>query len=440
MTRPSREPRRGPAAGDLALGAAAWVAGALLVAALALWPLQRVRRAPVPHERVEGILEGRPALAAALTEGAGLGRSVFSVAGGEVRTSFVLCNADGTTPWGWDFEASESLFLKPALRQLGPHLRVSVESEVLFCPPLGRGGELPLEEVPAHLQGASWGGSSTGTAEAMPGRDSARSAPQLRFVLYLADPDERPAVVTSAPSDGGTGTGGRRLEACLVPDLGGLVLLEPALLENVARRAGSAFVLEPEDLAPAFGAFLAQLGRLLGVERGPAVRHHGAGAGGGWADSGSRGGPALPLAVPPAPLSLSPEWDSRDAFRRHALHSTTYAVSALHSVSRLIEELRTLPVPAEVSGGILASVEALEMLDGALAAGDWEAVPGLAQAAARAAEGALHHDSMLAELHIPPEQIAAVFIPFWFPAAVTAASNLSKAYRIWGRRHPTPRA
>ena len=422
------------------MGAAAWVTGALLVAALALWPLQQVRRAPVPHARVEGVLKGRPALAAALAEGAVLGRSAFSAAGGEVRASFVLCNADGTAPWGWDFDAAESLFLKPALMQLGPHLRVSVESEVLFCPPLGRGGELPLEEVPARLQGASWGGSSTGTAEATPDGVSARSAPQLRFVLYLAGPGERPAAVTSAPPGGGAGTGGRRLEACLVPDLGGLVLLEPALLEAAARRTGGAFVLEPEDLARAFGAFLAQLGRLLGVERGPAVRQHGAAAGDGRADGGSGGGPALSLAVPPAPLSLSPEWDAKKASRRHALHSAAYAVSALRSVSRLIEELRTLPVPAEVSGGILAGVEALEMLDGALAAGDWEAVPGLARAAARAAEGALHHDSMLAELHIPPEQIAAVFIPFWFPAAVTAASNLSKAYRVWGRRYPILRA
>jgi len=27
---------------------------------------------------------------------------------------------DGTTPWGWDFEAAESPFLNPALMQLGP--------------------------------------------------------------------------------------------------------------------------------------------------------------------------------------------------------------------------------------------------------------------------------------------------------------------------------
>ena len=182
---------------------------------------------------------------------------------------------------------------------------------------------------------------------------------------------------------------------------------------------GEAFVLTVEDLAPAFGAFLAQLGRLLGVERGPAA-------------AGGRSPTLLPLAVPPAPLSLAPEWDADGAVRRHALYAAARAVTSLRSLSRLIEDLRTLPVPAEVADGIRAGVEALEALEGALARGDWEAAPGLARAAARAAEGALHHESMLTELHIPPEQIAAVFIPYWFPAAVTSASNLSKAWR-WAR-------
>ena len=36
-------------------------------------------------------------------------------------------------------------------------------------------------------------------------------------------------------------------------------------------------------------------------------------------------------------------------------------------------------------------------------------------------------------LVLTPEQIAAVFIPFWFPAAVTSASNLSRAARAWRR-------
>ena len=178
-------------------------------------------------------------------------------------------------------------------------------------------------------------------------------------------------------------------------------------------------MLTVEDLAPAFGAFLAQLGRLLGVERSPAA-------------AGVRALIPPPLAVPPAPLSLAPEWDADGAVRRHTLYAAARAVASLRSVSRLIEDLRTLPVPAEVADSIQAGVEALEALEGALARGDWEAAPGLARAAARAAEDALHHESMLAELHIPPEQIAAVFIPYWFPAAVTSASNLSRAWR-WAR-------
>ena len=386
-------------------------------------------RAPVPLARVAALLDGRPRLAAAAADGAALGRSAFSAGGGEVRATFVLCNSDGARPWGWDFSGAAELLLAPALARLGPQLRVTVESDVLFCPPLGgpggpggRRGELPLEEVPARLQGA-WGGlpGGLGGGGGEAGGGAAAPAPELRFVLFVPGPAERPAALV-APD-------GRRSEACLVPDLGGVVLLGPGPLEAAEAQAaaaaapggGGAFVLSAEDLAPAFGAFLAQLGRLLGVERGPA------------AAGGVRGGRPLPLAVPPAPLSLAPEWDAEGAVRRHALYAAARAVASLRSVSRLIEDLRTLPVPAAVADGIRAGVEALEALEGALARGDWEAAPGLARAAARAAEGALHHESMLAELHIPPEQIAAVFIPFWFPAAVTSASNLSRAARAWRR-------
>ena len=266
-----------------ALAAAAWAAGALLAVAVALWPLQRVARAPVPHARVSALLKERPHLAAAATEGSTLGRNAFSAAGGEVRAIFVLCNSDGSRPWGWDFSGAAELLLAPALARLGPQLRVVVDSDVLFCPPLGGGGpggrrgELPLEEVPARLQGA-WGGllGSQGGAGGEAG-GGAGPAPELRFVLYLPDPAERPTALV-APD-------GRRSQACLVPDLGGVVLLGPGPLEAAEAKAAAAsgggaegetggeeaFMLTVEDLAPAFGAFLAQLGRLLGVERSPAA-------------------------------------------------------------------------------------------------------------------------------------------------------------------------
>jgi len=124
-------------------------------------------------------------------------------------------------------------------------------------------------------------------------------------------------------------------------------------------------------------------------------------------------------------------WDLRGAVGNHTAFNLESAGEMLRTVTRLIAQLETLPVPREVAGTIAEGARHLAAARAALAAGDRAGAARHSQAARRAAESAAFHPSMLSDLHIPKEHVLSMYIPYCVPISVTVLSLFVKSVRRW---------
>jgi phosphatidylinositol glycan class S len=199
-------------------------------------------------------------------------------------------------------------------------------------------------------------------------------------------------------------------EAFLVPNFGGVAVL------NKVPRLGASAQLSALELAQPMGVFLAQLRTMLGLP--PPPPPLGAGACAAASD------PLEPCRLAPPSNGGVADWEREMLRRRVTQTHVEKAMRALRSLEALLQSVPFMPMDAAVSQRLEMSVRLLEAAARHAESGAREEALGAAQAAAASATQAFFDPSMLPLLYLPPDQVAAVFAPFFLPVVLHLAISL----------------
>lgn len=288
----------------------------------------------------------------------------------------------GSEPSSWDIEAAVQEYLSPLLRAFAPISNFTVDTQVqlyatfspMAPPPVFDETEaawsLKKEDLSAFINAAEW-----------PLNPSIGNGPTLNFILYVPAPSQSPMVVKE-----------NRATSWIVPQWGGVFLLNPPLSSTNDGVQSNPVHLSQDALRPAFMTFSHQLLTLLGT-------------------------PSTPVSLP---LRL------QTLIRVRAATLLLSASSTMGSLARLTESLSSIPIPATVASSVSTTLSHLSATCSHLREGRFNAALASARIAETEAERSFFEKSMVGQVYFPDEHKVAVYLPLLGPIGVPLVVGLVK--------------
>lgn len=302
----------------------------------------------------------------------------------------------GALPSSWDIEGALQESLSPLLRAFSSISNFTIDTQVqlyaTFSPmtPSPEYDEaeaawtLKKEDLSAFINAAEW-----------PLNPSIGNGPTLNFILYVPDPSQSPLIVKE-----------NRASSWIVPQWGGVFLLNPPLVQDNTGAQSNPAHLSQEFLRPAFMSFSHQLLTLLGTPTTPS---------------------SLPLRL-------------QTLVRIHAATLLLSASSTMGSLARLTESLPSIPIPASVASSVSTTLSHLTATCSNLREGRFDAALASARVAETEAERSFFEKSMVGQVYFPDEHKVAVYLPLLgpigVPLLVALLKELKRIVAGWkSRRH-----
>ena len=233
------------------------------------------------------------------------------------------------------------------------------------------------EDLSGFINAAEW-----------PLSPSIGAGPTLNFVIYVPDPVNMPLVVK-----------GSQATSWLIPQWGGVVILNQPIVENEALSA--LLTLSKEAIQPALLTFSHQLLSFLGAPQSP---------------------PSLPLQL-------------QTLIRIRAASLLLSASSTMGSLARLTVALPSIAIPETVSAAVDTTLAHLRGSCSALRDGRFSDALNLARVAEAEAEKGFFEKSMVGQVYFPDEHKVAVYLPLLGPIGVplvmSAVKELKRLRALW---------
>ncbi|CAH2052716.1 unnamed protein product, partial [Iphiclides podalirius] len=229
--------------------------------------------------------------------------------------------------------------------------------------------------------------------------------PTVNLALYVVPCSQAPLVIYDTqdkPAFDG-------VQAFMSPRWGGVVLASPGAEECSGRQPAWA-----PPLAPAMGAFLAQLRALLGITDKPNVKG---------------------AYLEPLKSVIPRRWEVDGLLRIRTLEQITSAERTLQSLAQLLGEIPNIVINDEVGAGVASAVAAARGAGALARAGLLRGAHRTSSEAFLAAETAFTDPSLLALLYFPDDQKYAIYIPLFLPIMFPVVLSL-KNLVLWLRGKP----
>ncbi|KAJ5406649.1 hypothetical protein N7465_007933 [Penicillium sp. CMV-2018d] len=288
----------------------------------------------------------------------------------------------GSEPSSWDIEAAVNEYVTPLLQAFSPISNFTVDTQVQlyanFAPTAPKpeydeseaAWTLKKEDLSAFVNAAEW-----------PLNPSIGNGPTINFILYVPDASQSPLVVKE-----------NRASSWMVPQWGGVFLLNPPLSNAEQGGPFNPAHLSQGSLGPAFMTFSHQLLTLLGTPSTPA---------------------SLPLRL-------------QTSIRIRAASLLLSASSTMGSLARLTESLPSIPIPATVATSVSTTLSHLDASCAHLREGRFGAALASARVAETEAERSFFEKSMVGQVYFPDEHKVAVYLPLLGPIGVPLVVGLLK--------------
>ncbi|KAJ6074434.1 uncharacterized protein N7446_002211 [Penicillium canescens] len=271
----------------------------------------------------------------------------------------------GSEPSSWDIEAAVKEYLSPLLQAFEPISNFTVDTQVQLV-----SMDTQKEDLSAFVNAAEW-----------PLNPSIGNGPTINFILYVPDPSQSPLIVKE-----------NRASSWIVPQWGGVYLLNPTLSNAEQGGQTNPAHLSQDSLGPAFMTFSHQLLTLLGTPSTPA---------------------SLPLRL-------------QTSIRIRAATLLLSASSTMGSLARLTESLPSIPIPASVASSVSTTLSHLGATCSHLREGRFGAALASARVAETEAERSFFEKSMVGQVYFPDEHKVAVYLPLLGPVGVPLVVSLLK--------------
>ena len=285
-------------------------------------------------------------------------------------------------PSSWDVEAAVQETLAPLLQAFTSISRFTVDTQVQIyatfsptAPPpkydeSQKAWTLEEEDLSAFINTAEW-----------PLSPSIGAGPTINFILYVPSPSQHPLLVKE-----------NRASSWIIPQWGGVVLLNPPLVSAAGQGLTNPTHLSQESLHSAFLTFSHQLLALLGM-------------------------PATPASLPLRLQALT---------RIHTASLLLSASTTMGSLVRLTESLPSIPIPAKVAASVSMTLSHLSATCSHLHQGHFTAALASARVAETEAERSFFEKSMVGQVYFPDEHKIAVYLPLLGPIGVPLTVGLLK--------------
>lgn len=296
-------------------------------------------------------------------------------------------------PSSWDVEAASQEALGPLLEAFASISKFTVDTQVQIyaessptAPPpeydeSQAAWMLKEEDLSAFINAAEW-----------PLSPSIGAGPTISFILYVPSPSQHPLFVSED-----------RASSWIIPQWGGVVLLNPPLVNSTSAADNGAYQLSnpahlsQEDLRSAFSIFSHQLLALLGM-------------------------PATPTSLRLRLQALT---------RIHVASLLLSASTTMGSLARLTESLPSIPIPATVAASVSTTLSHLSSACRLLHQGRFTAALASARVAEAEAERSFFEKSMVGQVYFPDEHKVAVYLPLLGPIGVPLIVGLLKELKRW---------
>ncbi|KAI6124410.1 phosphatidylinositol-glycan biosynthesis class S protein-domain-containing protein [Pisolithus croceorrhizus] len=287
--------------------------------------------------------------------------------------------------------------ISPVLSQLNVLHDFLIESQVQFHAPLA------FEPVQIVSENSTLYGLTPGDLTIFVNSaewtlsSSVSEDPVLHFLLFVPSSSRQPLHILDTQ---GSPT---KRAVFLLPQWGGIYIL------NHLGHVGTRTHLTAVDLSLVFSAFADQLSALLGVS-------------------------SLPHGVKSDdPFTLS-DWQLDAVLRYRALENIVGTQQTLHSIVKLVDQIKNMPVDETVRGDVQNALTALEQA--------YQSTSGLpitilqrSREALSSASHAFFNPGMLALLYFPAEHKYAVYTPLFVSIAVPLIVALGRELHAWRREH-----
>ncbi len=283
-------------------------------------------------------------------------------------------------PSSWDIESALDEYFVPLLESISAISNFTVDTQVQLYATFSPSVQPPEhdsavgvwtlreEDLSGFINAAEW-----------PLSPSIGAGPTLNFVLYVPDQANAPLVVK-----------GSQASSWLIPQWGGVVILNPPIAESEAPLAPQ--TLSKETIQPALLTFSHQLLSFLGAPQSP---------------------PSLPLQL-------------QTLTRIRAASLLLSASSTMGSLARLTVALPSIAIPETVSAAVDTTLAHLRRSCSALRDGRFNDALDLARVAEAEAEKGFFEKSMVGQVYFPDEHKVAVYLPLLGPIGVPLVMSALK--------------
>ncbi|KAG0159012.1 Phosphatidylinositol-glycan biosynthesis class S protein [Penicillium digitatum] len=297
----------------------------------------------------------------------------------------------GSEPSSWDIEAAVNEYVSPLLQAFSPISNFTVDTQVQLYANFAPTAPKPeYDETEAAWTLKTEGLSAFVNAAEWPLNPSIGNGPTINFILYVPDPSQSPLIVKE-----------NHASSWMVPQWGGVFLLNPPLFNTEQGGPSNPAHLFQDSLGPAFMTFSHQLLTLLGTPSTPA---------------------SLPLRL-------------QTSIRVRAASLLLSASSTMGSLARLTESLPSIPIPATVATSVSTTLSHLGASCAHLREGRFGAALASARVAETEAERSFFEKSMVGQVYFPDEHKVAVYLPLLGPIGVPLVVGLLKELKRIAGQH-----
>ena len=307
--------------------------------------------------------------------------------------TFSLVTASGA-PSSWDIQSLLRAHIEPLRSALESISEINIATQVQlyssYSPSIhpfqveGQDGVfLRQNDLTAFVNAAEW-----------PLSPSIGAGPTLNFIIYVPALNQIPLSI----EDG-------RGRSWLVPQWGGIHIVNPTLVEHPTRGQILPEHLSSDDLSSAFETFSSQLLSLMGVL-------------------------SLEYQGKLLPLHMRLQAHARLA----GLTLQMKAAASLGSLARLAQHLSNIPIPKHVAQLVENAMGNLSDSTRAYEHGRWEDTVKAASVAHRDGEKAFFDKSMVGQVYFPDEHKVAVYLPLLGPIGVPLLVGLIRELKGFAAR------
>ena len=288
-----------------------------------------------------------------------------------------------SSPSSWEIESALAEYIAPLLDSLSGLSNFTVDTQVQLHATLSPSVQSPEydtenqvwtlkdEDLSGFINAAEW-----------PLSPSIGAGPTINFVIYVPAPTMSPLLVK-----------GSQASSWLIPQWGGVVILNPQDLNNTT----SSSTVTKEDLQEPLLTFSHQLLAFLGT--------------------------------PQTPMSLPLQLQTLIRVRTASLLLS--ASSTMGSLARLTEALPSIAIPETVSNAVDITLAHLHGTCISMKDGKFGAALEHARTAEAQAERGFFEKSMVGQVYFPDEHKVAVYLPLLGPVGVPLIMSGLKEFRRW---------